>query len=151
MAGRVRRPKDKEELLDRLVDNSPFDTRYRALTFAAALGFASDRRVALGEVDPAVSIRWELFREVGTDLLAAMIAALDTDEMEIVAPDRVEARIEIFEEYANGGLEILGEELAARAPKGPREVVLDLVLEAEQAASPGEIDLGVLAEEWGTT
>lgn len=144
----MRRPQEKEDVLDRIVDNNPFDTRYRALTFAAALGFARGRRTPLGPVDASVSIRWELFREVGADVLAGMIAVTETDETEILAPDRVQDRIDIFEEFASGGLEILREELDARAPKGPREVILDLILETEEGPSTGDIDLGVLAEEW---
>jgi len=144
---RVRRSTEKEDLLTSIVEGKPFELIASALTFAAALGYAQGRRVPLANVDQGNNIRWEIFQNDGA-VLAGMIAAGATDEIEIVAPDRVEDRIEILEEYANGGLEILSEEIAARGARTPREVVLDLVLEAETTSPSGELDLSVLAEEW---
>lgn len=145
---RVRRSSEKEDLLASIVDGNPFQSIATALTFAAALGYAQGRRVPLAKVDPGTNIRWEIFQQVDGAVLAGMIAAGATDEVAIVAPDRVEDRILFFEEYANGGLEVLSEEIAARGARTPREVVLDLVLEAETASPSGELDLSVLVEEW---
>jgi dnd system-associated protein 4 len=144
---RVRRSTEKEDLLSSIVEGKPFESIASALTFAAALGYAQGRRVPLANVDPGTNIRWEIFQNDGA-VLAGMIAAGANDDIEIVAPDRVEDRIEIFEEYANGGLEILSEEIAARGARTPREVVLDLVLDAETTSPSNELDLSVLAEEW---
>lgn len=148
MAGRVRRPPDKEELLDRLVDGNPFQTLREAIVFAAALGFARGRREPFAGTggDP---IRWELFREVGADSLAAMMAAVATDDVSVCAPDRVDERLAIFEEYANGGLAELGERLAEHPERRSGEVILDIVLRQEDTDTPTpDVDLSSIAEEF---
>ena len=132
MAIRVRRPKDKDDLLDRIVDGdgNAFGARYEALTFCAALGYARGKRVPFAETgDP---IRWEQFQSVGGAALSSMLAVASSDDPEIVAPERIEDRIRIFEEYANGGLDVLAGELEKRPKMTPREVVLQLVLDAQQ-------------------
>lgn len=139
MAIRVRRAADKSDLFDTIIegDRNAFEYLYEALIFCAALGYASNRRVPLGATGE--SIRWELFQE-GADALSAMLAVAASDDPEILAPERSDERILIFEEYANGGLEALAEELDRHPTKTPREVVLQLVLDQQEVE---ETDLGI--------
>lgn len=145
MAIRVRRPKQRTELLNRLTegDGRAFKHLYEALTFCAAFGYESGKQIPFdGTGEP---IRWEQFQP-GVDALADMLAVASTDNPEILATERLEERIRIFEEYANGGLEALEKELDRNPTRTPREVVLQLVLDRQQIEEP---DLGIrrLAED----
>lgn len=146
MAIRVRRPRDKDELLDRVVDGdgNAFSARYEALTFCAALGYWREKRVTFTQ--SGESIRWEQFQSVGGGALSLMLAVASSDDPAIVAPERVEERIRIFEEYANGGLEVLASELENRPKMTPREVVLQLVLDAQQGDDEEKLPLDDIAE-----
>src|SRR4051794_23599153 len=123
MAPRIRRPKDKAELLERLVADggNPFSYLYEVLTFSAALGYSRDRRRPFDKADEP--IRWEQFQSHidGADALVDMLAAASTDAADILGDKREEERFRVFEEYANGGLEVLAEELEASPAKSTRE------------------------------
>lgn len=144
---RVRRPTDKGELLTRLVDSNPFSTFREALIFAAALGYSHDRRSGFDKSDEAIP--WEVFSGAqGTELID-MIAATSDDDLEILGDDeeRSDQRLQLFEEYANGGLEVLQEHLAQEA-RPEVDVVLDLVLSAREASPEGgKVDLTSIADE----
>src|SRR4051794_28770081 len=124
MARRVRRPKDKEALLSQLVDEGPFATYREALIFAAALGVADGRRAAFDQ--SSEPIPWEVFAVTATPAMD-MIAAVTTDEIDVLADDRIDDRLTIFEEYANGGLDVIRERLASDA-RPAFDVLLDIVL-----------------------
>jgi dnd system-associated protein 4 len=78
------------------------------LCFAAALGFQMQRRVPLGHDTAEVDARvWEnLDSAVDMVYLVGLAGAQD---IAILQPDRENELVEIFEQYANGGLQILNE------------------------------------------
>ncbi|MFM6080920.1 MAG: DNA phosphorothioation-associated protein 4, partial [Dolichospermum sp.] len=86
------------------------------IVFAAALGVKYKKRVPLGEIskrEPA-PIRLEVFAVSGYDILIKLIALTETQDIIILSPhgeEHEKQRNGIFEEYANGGLEILQNEL----------------------------------------
>jgi dnd system-associated protein 4 len=127
---RARRPQQHEALLHELQVEAKFPTFRDILLFAAAVGFRQDRRVPFtaSSGDP---IRYEVLTAPGfSDTLINMIAAnVVTDDPEIMDGTRVEERIKIFEEYANGGLEYLQEQVNVRHQPAAL-VVIDLVTEA---------------------
>ena len=131
---RVRRPKDKSALLDRLIQAdganlSPFDTYREVIVFCAALGWWRKRRVEFNKSDEP--IRWEAMVTLrGTEALVNMLAISQTDDPTILSEGRFDDRIVIFEEYANGGLEILGE-LIDRTPQPLVDIIRDLVAQVE--------------------
>jgi dnd system-associated protein 4 len=138
MPRRVRRPKDKEELFSTLVEDGPFTTFREALVFGAALGVASQRRVPFDQtLEP---IPWEVFGNTANEATMDMIAAVTTDDMNILADDGIDDRLTIFEEYANGGLEIIRERLA-NDPRPALDVVLDIVLDHEGGPGKEGFDL----------
>lgn len=146
MARRVRRASDKDQLLKTLLENQqPFATMAEALIFAGALGFAEDRRSPFEK--SSEQIPWEVFANTGSVAIIDMMAAAATDETETLGDDRVDDRLTIFEEYANGGLEIIRDRLAAdRRP--PLDTLLDLVLEYGESDAPkGRLDLEAIATE----
>jgi dnd system-associated protein 4 len=117
---RIRIAKDKADLAQALTASKdttgPFQTYADVVVFAAALGVHGKKRVPLGTIskkEPA-PIGLEIFVSRGYDLVLKLIAIAETKDTKIISPsDAVaqEKRIRIFEEYANGGLEILRDEL----------------------------------------
>jgi dnd system-associated protein 4 len=114
--GRIRVAKDKAELVKALISadgaTGPFQTFADAIVFAAALGAKHNKRVPLGEIskrEPS-PIRLEYFASMGHDILIKLLAINETKDIKILSLNEEEyekQRNQIFEEYANGGLEIL--------------------------------------------
>jgi dnd system-associated protein 4 len=149
-ANRVRVGKDKADLVKALTlgndTTGPFQTYADAIAFAAALGAKRKKRVVLQEVskkEPG-AIGQEIFISRGYDRLIKLLAIAETKDINIISPNDVEAeetRIAIFEEYANGGLEILQEELRGAVDYTER-LLLMMIAERDQKNQPeGEFNL----------
>ncbi|MDH6059999.1 DNA phosphorothioation-associated protein 4 [Chrysosporum bergii ANA360D] len=118
--GRIRVAKDKAQLVKDLTSSGggtgPFQTFADVVVFAAALGAKHKKRVPLGEIskrEPS-PIRLEYFASVGNDVVIKLLAVMETQDIKILTPYEEEyekQRNQIFEEYINGGLEILQHEL----------------------------------------
>ena len=116
----IRIAKDKADLVKGLTDpertNGPFPTHADAVMFAAALGARRKRRSPLREIskrDPA-PIGLEIFVSRGYEMAIKLLAIAATRDSQILSSLNEtynEERNQIFEEYANGGLEILRDEL----------------------------------------
>lgn len=117
---RIKVAKDKAYLVQSLTASDtttgPFETYADVLAFAATLGVKHKRRVPLlGEVskrDPS-PIHRETFSAKGYDMVMNLIAVADRGDPKILASNEASSaeRVQAFEEYANGGLEILEEML----------------------------------------
>lgn len=110
---RIRISKDKAEIVKALKDgsdlNGPFQTYADVVAFAAMLGAQRGRRIPLREVcksDPD-PIPQEHFSK--HEKLIHSLAIIATQEPKILADNELceEQRAEIFEEYANAGLELI--------------------------------------------
>jgi dnd system-associated protein 4 len=117
---RIRVAKDKAELVKSLIaaaeNNSPFQTYADVILFAAVLGAKQKQRLPLGEISKKEPgpISIEIFIARGYDPVMKLIAIAATENINVISPDRADfeqQRIGIFEEYANGGLDILDREL----------------------------------------
>jgi dnd system-associated protein 4 len=129
--------------MQELQNDAKFPTYRDILLFAAAVGFRHDRRVPFNTTagDP---IRYEtLTTPTFSEALVNMIAAnVVTDDPEIMDGARIEERIRIFEEYSNGGLEYIQEQVNVRHQPAAL-VVIDLVTEAfadDGGAKPVSVD-----------
>ena len=133
---RVRRPKDKEELIAELRDETrgAFREIRDVILFAGALGFERKRYEEFTEsADP---IRWETWtNRTFTEEMVRLIAVAHADDKEIAAADRQAEQIAIFEAYANGGLAVLSEAMRAAPTMTPLEVVLDLIARTKSESS----------------
>lgn len=116
-ANRIKIAKDKVELVKALVASQettgPFQTYVEVMVFAAALGVKHKKRVPLLEIAKDLSpLRQDYFASSFT-LLINLLAITHTKDINVLGEDEIadEQRIHIFEEYANGGLEILQREL----------------------------------------
>lgn len=117
-ANRIKIAKDKAELVKALVASNektaPFQTYVEVMTFAAALGAKHKKRVPLIEFTKTLDpIRRDYFRSNSCEFTINLLAFAETQDPKILADDEISdaQRINIFEEYANGGLEILQNEL----------------------------------------
>ncbi len=135
---RIRIAKDKAELVQKLLDTKAttgtFQTYADIVTFAASLGVKHQKRIPLKEIsqsEPA-PISLEVFISRGYDRIIKLIAVSVTCDLQILSTEDTEAeakRVLIFEEYANGGLEKLRDELRGAVDYTERLV---LILNAER-------------------
>ncbi len=146
---RIRVARDKAELVKSLIgsteNNSPFQIYADVILFAAVLGAKQQHRVALGEISKKEPgpINSEVFITRGYDPVMKLIAIAATENINIISPDRSEfeqQRIQIFEEYANGGLEIIQQELRGAVDYTDR-ILLMLSNSPAATANPPEFDL----------
>ena len=144
MPGRIRRPAEQDGLLKDLTESKlPFTSMAAAMVFAAALGYSKERRSPFAKT--AEEIPWEVFVNAGAEPFIDMLAAVASEDKDILAAERDEDRVLIFEEYASGGLEIIAERLGADH-RAPLDTLLDLALEAERRdEGDGDIDLEAIA------
>jgi len=101
---RVQRDQRYNELLEELTDG-PFERMADALVFAACIALP---RLSRRPVDKkAEPIRLNIFEDRGHMPFLELLAFCAAEDLEILADDQLAARVLIFEEFANGGLEIL--------------------------------------------
>jgi dnd system-associated protein 4 len=130
-----------------------FPTFRDILLLAGAIGYRYERRVAFSNAsgDP---IRYDptMTQPMFSDTLISMIAAnVVSNDAEIMDDARLEERVKIFEEYANGGLELIQEQVNVRH-KPANLVVIDLVTEAfanDGGAKPASLDDLMSGVTWG--
>lgn len=140
-------PKEYEDLLSQLTEpNSKgdrvFETKQKAMMFAAALGFSQGTRSTV--VSKGQGVRWEIFeRDLDGDFLDALAVA-ETGDLNVLREDRENERVDIFEEYAHGGLAEM-QRLCVNQPGEPSDNLIRKSLEVKASNSeiPG-IDADVL-------
>lgn len=147
---RIRVAKDKAELVQVLVNMQggagPFQTYADVLAFAAALGAKHNRRVPLGPIatkEPG-PISLEIFVSRGYDVTIKLLAIAATKDPKILSvyDSEIEAqRVQIFEEYANGGLEKLREDLRGSVDYTERILLILNACRFSTDMPPAEFDL----------
>ncbi len=145
---RIRIAKDKAELVQSLVENTttvPFQTYADLIIFSAALGAKYNKRVPLQAIakEPA-PISLEIFISRGYDWVIKLLAIAHTQEAKILSTNNLEAeeeRIKIIEEYANGGLEKLRDELRGAVDYSERILLILSQERLQPEPVEGEFDL----------
>ncbi len=150
VAHRVRVAKDKADLVRDLVSSSsntaPFSTYADVVSFAAALGYQQGKRVPLegiSNTEPS-PISLEVFVSRGYDTLLKLLAIVETQKPQVLCTydHSWEAqRVHIFEEYANGGLEILRERLRGTVDYTERILLLLSATRSQSTSTGTEFDL----------
>lgn len=148
-ANRIKVAKNKADLVQALISldgtTGSFQTYADVVVFAAVLGAKHRRRVPLGEIskrEPA-PIGQEHFMIRGYDMVINLLAITENKDIKIISLNNEEyenERIHIFEEYANGGLEILKEELRGSIDYSER-LLLMLNFERSKREQQEEFDL----------
>jgi len=132
MVVRIKIAKDKAQLVQDLVNykdtTGPFQTYADVLVFAATLGAKYKKRVPLDSIskEPA-PINLEVFVTRGYDLVLKMLAVAETQDVKILSndePENEEQLVLIFEEYANGGLTKLQDDLRGSVDYSERILLL---------------------------
>jgi dnd system-associated protein 4 len=105
----VKRSKTYEETLQKLggKEASMFPTLREALTFCAMLGYKERRRLPLDPgagTEDIAGAQYQLNEAVDALFALALAEAKTSD---ILRPDREKECVQIYEEYANGGLELI--------------------------------------------
>jgi dnd system-associated protein 4 len=146
-ANRIKIAKDKVELVKALVASKdttgPFQTYVEVMVFAAALGAKHKKRVPLEGVAKDLSpLRQDYFTS-SFALLINLLAITEIKDIKILGDDDIadEQRIHIFEEYANGGLEILQNELRGAVDYSERLLLILSSQRFKQEQQEEEFDL----------
>lgn len=149
-ANKIRIAKDKADFVKSLTlsDNNTglFQTYADVIAFAASLGNKRKKRLRLGEIskrEPG-AIDVDIFVSRGYDMVIKLIAIAETKNPQILShlDGELEAqRLQIFEEYANGGLEILREEFRGAADYTDRLLLFLITEKDNQHRSNEEFDL----------
>lgn len=112
----IKRSKQFEDMVRQLIGETSedqqikpaFSTMRELMCFAAALGYENARRKPLSEDTLEIDARnWSNSQEA-MDLLY-LIALVGEKDGEILREDRIDDAVSIFEEYANGGFEVLAQ------------------------------------------
>ena len=115
----VRRSKDHAALMEQLVGSASnkhqeaaFKFNYDVLVFAASIGFKENKRVAIEKYasDP-IPYTTMKSNECFETLLSAIAVLTFEGDHTCLSDDRLLERIRVFEEYANGGLGYIKEQL----------------------------------------
>lgn len=113
---RIQRATDKEDMIKLLTQSpgAPFKEIWRLMLFAAMLGYRENERVPLQHIDTGKGIDDRIFSNSsvwpGFLYLLSLVSTNNADSLS-GSEDKCEQRIVLFEEYANGGLAILKDQL----------------------------------------
>ena len=118
---RIYPPKDYEKTLEALTVQI-FRTKQKALMFAAALGFHRGEALSMGQ--RGTDIRYDVFERAMDDGFIDALAVARTGDLKILAEDRLDERVTIFEEFAHAGLREL--DRIWNLPSSPLEEIIEL-------------------------
>lgn len=146
MDRRIRVPKEHLAFIDRLTHsdahpNGPFRQKADVLTFAGVYGHRKGRRSAFSETgDP---IRMDVFENRGSVPVFYLLGWAVANDPSVLADtdEAIEQRSTIFEEFANGGLDLLRTEL--QGLDDPLEKLL-LLLSQERSSTTSQVELGLV-------
>jgi len=116
---RILRAADKEELIEQLMSSGVgvFREIWRLLLFAAQVGQKAKRREPLRSTETGKGIDQATFGNSGSwPGILYLIGLSDVGDSSVLAgtPESEEERIQIFQEYANGGLSMIREFFMSR-------------------------------------
>ncbi|PZX19971.1 dnd system-associated protein 4 [Palleronia aestuarii] len=96
-------------MLNELRDTGVFPTFKDAMVFAATLGYRRGNRKEFKKSSEPIDL--DVFRGDFDRTIMSILAIEEMDNPKMIAPSNETARVLCFEEYANGGLEILKREI----------------------------------------
>lgn len=130
----INRSRKHEDLVQRLamqkqpeVDRTLFPTIRELLCFAALLGYSEGRRTPLDPSAGTEDVSYQQFERGDAEDLIYLIALAETKDPEILKEGEEGRCAEIFEEYANGGLQILSEAFLQTGGEYPDRDILEML------------------------
>jgi dnd system-associated protein 4 len=130
--------KDMEALLERLTTRLPgenfalFETKQKALMFAAGLGHRLGRRSPVPTRDASTAIRFDIFEKANDDGFIYALAVAEEGELRILAESREDELITIFEEFAHSGLEEINRRCFLNATSDPLDALVAMISSARE-------------------
>lgn len=133
----INRSRIHEDMVQRLAilklpgaDRTLFPTIRELLCFAALLGYSEERRIPLDRDAGVEDVSYQQFERGDAEDLIYLIGLAETKDPEILRDGEESRCAEIFEEYANGGLQILREAMLQSGGEYPDRDILELLLES---------------------
>ncbi len=135
-APNINRSRVYEEMVQRLAkqklhgtDRTLFPTIRELLCFAALLGYSEKRRLPLDKDKGVEDISYQQFERGDAEDLIYLIALAETKDPEILKDGKEHRCAEIFEEYANGGLQIIHESMLRGGGEYPHRDIQEMLNE----------------------
>ena len=132
---RIRRDKKHDALIERLTkgDEGVFSDIWRVLVFAAFVGAKNQKRSAIIDFESGKAFPLNYLQpSCGPGFLSLLgISATEGNEILRSKEGNQDQLILIFEEYANAGMEIISERVAAAS--SPIEAILALIDEGKDS------------------
>jgi len=132
----INRSRVHENMVQRLAmeklpgaDRTLFPTIRELLCFAALLGYSENRRLPLDRDKGVEDISYQQFERGNAEDLVYLIALAATKDPEILKDGEESRCAEIFEEYANGGLQIIQESMLRGGGEYPDRDILEFLKE----------------------
>ena len=111
------------------MERTLFPTIRELLCFAALLGYSEERRIPLDRTNGVEDVSYQQFERGDAEDLIYLIALADTRNFEILRDGKEGECAKIFEEYVNGGLEILQNVLKRSGGEFPDRDIKEFLIE----------------------
>ncbi|MYA48225.1 MAG: DNA phosphorothioation-associated protein 4 [Candidatus Dadabacteria bacterium] len=135
-APNINRSRIHEDLVQKLAvqklngaQRSLFPTIRELLCFAAILGYSENRRIPLDKDEGVEDISYQQFERGDAEDLVYLIALAEEKDPEILRDGNEGSCAEIFEEYANGGLQVIQEALVRGGGEYPDRDIMEMLKE----------------------
>lgn len=135
-APNINRSRIHEDMVQRLAmlklpgtERTLFPTIRELLCFAALLGYSEKRRLPLDKDKGVEDVSYQQFERGEAEDLIYLIALAETKDPEILKDGEEGQCALIFEEYANGGLQIMREAMLRGGGEYPDRDILELLKE----------------------
>ncbi len=106
-----------------------FPTIRELLCFAAILGFSENRRIPLDKDKGVEDISYQQFERGDSEDLIYLIALAESKDANILRDGNENSCAEIFEEYVNGGLQVIEEALVRGGGEYPDRDIMEMLRE----------------------
>ncbi|MCZ8538291.1 DNA phosphorothioation-associated protein 4 [Paenisporosarcina quisquiliarum] len=145
---RIKRPKNQEDGYKTLIDSEEFGvflTYKDVFMTSGALGFMEQKRMKFSS--SAEGIPWSVFTLDTDETIINAIALAETEDISILRddPDSFDKKMQIFEEYAAGGFEILYN-LVTDNPKVALTSLFDFIMSMEDEVNDKDRNLRGIAD-----
>lgn len=148
MYRRIRRPKDQDEFYTKLTDQSEFGifSTYKDVFMAAGvLGFMEKKRREFTNTLEGIS--WNIFNLDTDETVINAVAISESVDPKLVNTDEetFDIKIQIFEEYAAGGVEVLFKKVM-EDPKKALNLYIEFIMSMEAETSAKDRNLREIAD-----
>lgn len=147
MDRRIAAPKGAsfERLLDRLTspiagtsNERLFETKQKALMFAAGLGYRRGQRLPLSARDTNGAIRFDVFQSNHDEAFVQILGIVEArGDLNVLSEERADEIVTAFEEYAHAGLLEL-ERACFEGAADPLDALVHLVISSRQPPQGSE-------------